>query len=294
MEEKIQRIELNNSSYYVEDINLKNKINEIDSKKAEKFSVEEPLSFNNNKISINLTNYATVNSLTDRFNTLAESFNTETSSNTSKFQMIISFLQRAFGESAIAVNNNTINIDIGKIPDLSNYKERIQSIEGNIQQNNTQVNSLIQANKQELTDSINNVQNTLASEISNNNDRLTNLENRCKLLEKELYGNIMASNNDIDYYSRLDYLQKELNNISEHLVNKNDGYERLDIPNLVPTPTEPTAENVPSQQTDPESNQQDSSNSDPSQSTDPESNSVPNQPTDPNSNSDSEPNQQSD
>ncbi len=280
MEEKIQRIELNNSSYYVEDINLKNKINEIDSKKAEKFSVEEPLSFNNNKISINLTNYATVNSLTDRFNTLAESFNTETSSSASKFQMIISFLQRAFGESAIAANNNTINIDVSKIPDLSNYKERIQNIEGDIQQHNTQVNSLIQDNKQELTDSINNVRNTLASEISNNNNRLTNLENRCKLLEKELYGNIMASNNGIDYYSRLDYLQKELNNISEHLVNKNDGYERLDIPNLVPNPTEPTAENIPSQQTDP--NQQDSSNSDPSQSTDPESNSDP------------EPNQQSD
>ena len=102
--------------------------------------------------------------------------------------------------------NNNIIINQNKIPSLSDYESKIESINSSIRVVNTTINNVNSTLQEDINDKYNEITKKIDTITTDNTENITNLDNRVLAIEGELF---IPGSSD----SRIDEIEKKVDEI---------------------------------------------------------------------------------
>ena len=202
----LKTLNVNSVDFSFKDSEARKNIEALKTEKAEAFSVNPPLKYENNTLSINLSNYTTANSFNVKTEELNNTINNNNSNLSEKISDIQNVLTTVFGDGITIDSNNNIIINQNKIPSLSDYESKIESINSSIRVVNTTINNVNSTLQEDINDKYNEITKKIDTITTDNTENITNLDNRVLAIEGELF---IPGSSD----SRIDELEKMVNEI---------------------------------------------------------------------------------
>ena len=211
MANTLKTLNVNSVDFSFKDTEARNEIETINEEKAEKFSANYPLKFENNILTIDLSKYATTKSFNETNERLNNKINSNNNTLSKKILDIQEALKTIFKDGIITDENNNIIINENNIPSLSDYESRIEKINSSINIINTSIGEIAPP----LQEEINNKYDELIGKINavDNTESITNLQVRISKIENNLFG----SNETIEH-NRIDDLEAKVNDIYNRLT----------------------------------------------------------------------------
>lgn len=210
----LKTLNVNSVDFSFKDSEARKSIEALKTEKAEAFSVNPPLKYENNTLSINLSNYTTANSFNETTEELNNTINNNNSNLSKKISDIQKVLTTVFGDGITIGNNNNIIINQNKIPSLSDYESKIESIDSSIRVVNTRINDVNSTLQKDINDKYNEIIEKIETITTNNTENITNLDNRVSAIENKWF---IPGSSD----SRIDEIEEKVNKIYDTLKNLN-------------------------------------------------------------------------
>lgn len=215
MANELNKININKLSFNIVDENARNLISELDEKKADKFDVNFPLSFNRDgKLCISLEDYYTKEALGVILNNKFNEVNSEQNVVYEKIDSICNILKNILGEDKITNNNDNISYD-SNIPSLEDASTSIENLNINLATLDTSLNDKINNLNTNLNTLISDLDDRLTTNLNNKGDEIETLKNRCTKLENEVFKvyEVEPTESKIDeMYNKVDIMYKALIN----------------------------------------------------------------------------------
>ena len=210
----LKTLNVNSVDFSFKDSEARKNIEALKTEKAEAFSVKSPLKYENNTLFIDLSNYTTANSFNETTEELSNTINNNNSNLSEKISDIQNVLTTVFGDGITIDSNNNIIINQNKIPSLSDYESKIESINSSIRVVNTTINNVNSTLQEDINDKYNEITKKIDTIVTDNTENITNLDNRVSAIEGELF---IPGSSD----SRIDEIEKKVNKIYDTLKNLN-------------------------------------------------------------------------
>lgn len=205
----LKTLNVNSVDFSFKDSEARKNIEALKTEKAEAFSVNPPLKYENNTLSINLSNYTTSNSFNETTEELNNTINNNNSNLSKKISDIQKVLTTVFGDG-ITIDNNNIIINQNKIPSLSDYNSTIENINSSIKVVNTRINDIHSTLQNDIDTKYNEITERIDAITNDNTEKITNLNNRISAIEGELF---IPGSSD----SRIDEIDAKVNEIYDKL-----------------------------------------------------------------------------
>lgn len=202
----LKTLNVNSVDFSFKDSDARKSIEALKTEKAEAFSVNPPLKYENNTLSINLSNYTTANSFNETTEELNNTINNNNSNLSKKISDIQKVLTTVFGDGITIDNNNNIIINQNKIPSLSDYESKIESIDSSIMVVNTRINDVNSTLQNDINGKYNKIIEKIETITTNNTENITNLDNRVSAIEDKWFEQGSS-------IPRIDELEKRVNEI---------------------------------------------------------------------------------
>lgn len=202
----LKTLNVNSVDFSFKDSDARKSIEALKTEKAEAFSVNPPLKYENNTLSINLSNYTTANSFNETTEELNNTINNNNSNLSKKISDIQKVLTTVFGDGITIDNNNNIIINQNKIPSLSDYESKIESIDSSIMVVNTRINDVNSTLQNDINGKYNKIIEKIETITTNNTENITNLDNRVSAIEDKWFKQGSS-------IPRIDELEKRVNEI---------------------------------------------------------------------------------
>ena len=202
----LKTLNVNSVDFSFKDSEARKSIEALKTEKAEAFSVNPPLKYENNTLSIDLSNYTTTNSFNETTEELNNTINNNNSNLSKKILDIQNVLTTVFGDGITIDSNNNIIINQSKIPSLSDYESKIESINSSIRIVNTTINNVNSTLQEDINDKYNEITKKIDTITTDNTENITNLDNRVLAIEGELF---IPGSSD----SRIDEIEKKVDEI---------------------------------------------------------------------------------
>lgn len=202
----LKTLNVNSVDFSFKDSDARKSIEALKTEKAEAFSVNPPLKYENNTLSINLSNYTTANSFNETTEELNNTINNNNSNLSKKISDIQKVLTTVFGDGITIDNNNNIIINQNKIPSLSDYESKIESIDSSIMVVNTRINDVNSTLQNDINGKYNKIIEKIETITTNNTENITNLDNRVSAIEDKWFKQGSS-------IPRIDELEKMVNKI---------------------------------------------------------------------------------
>lgn len=211
MANTLKTLNVNSVDFSFKDTEARKSIEALNEEKAETFSVNYPLKYENNILSINLSNYITMDSFNETTEELNNTINDNNSNLSKKISDIQTILKKIFNDGIIIDSNNDITINSNSIPSLNDYENKIENITSSINTINTNINNI----NSTLQEDIDNKYNEVIEKINtfNNNKSITTLQNRVSKIENNLFSSAETTN-----YTRIDDIETKVNDIYNRLT----------------------------------------------------------------------------
>ena len=211
MANTLKTLNVNSVDFSFKDTEARKSIEALNEEKAETFSVNYPLKYENNILSINLSNYITMDSFNETAEELNNTINDNNSNLSKKISDIQTILKKIFNDGIIIDSNNDITINSNSIPSLNDYENKIENITSSINTINTNINNI----NSTLQEDIDNKYNEVIEKINtfNNNKSITALQNRVSKIENNLFSSTETTN-----YTRIDDIETKVNDIYNRLT----------------------------------------------------------------------------
>ena len=201
----LKTLNVNSVDFSFKDSEARKSIEALKTEKAEAFSVNPPLKYENNTLFIDLSNYTTANSFNEKTEELSNTINNNNSNLSEKISDIQNVLTTVFGDG-ITIDNNNIIINQNKIPSLSDYESKIESIDSSIRIVNTRINDVNSTLQNDINDKYVEITKKIDTITTDNTENITNLDNRVLAIEGELF---IPGSSD----SRIDEIEKKVDEI---------------------------------------------------------------------------------
>ena len=201
----LKTLNVNSVDFSFKDSEARKNIEALKTEKAEAFSVNPPLKYENNTLFIDLSNYTTANSFNEKTEELSNTINNNNSNLSKKISDIQNVLTTVFGDG-ITIGNNNIIINQNKIPSLSDYESKIESIDSSIRVVNTTINNVNSTLQEDINDKYNEITKKIDTITTDNTENITNLDNRVSAIENKWF--IPGSPT-----SRIDELEEKVNKV---------------------------------------------------------------------------------
>ncbi len=205
----LKTLNVNSIDFSFKDSEARKNIEALKTEKAEAFSVNPPLKYENNTLSINLSNYTTANSFNETTEELNNTINNNNSNLSKKISDIQNVLTTVFGDG-ITIDNNNIIINQNKIPSLSDYESKIESIDSSIRVVNTRINDVHSTLQNDIKVKYNEIIEKIETITTDNTEKITNLNNRISAIEG---GWFVKGSSDL----RIDEIDAKVNEIYDKL-----------------------------------------------------------------------------
>lgn len=212
----LNQFNANGISFDIADHIARKDIEDIKTEKANIFVAETPLRYENDILTIDLSDYVKKNEKDNLETELKDSIATNKEETNDRINEIHNLFKKIFNDyviiedSSLSFNNN--------IPLLKDYNTNLEELNTTIETlENKEINDI-----SDLSTELENKYNDLSSSIEELNntstEKLENLEKRCSNLENELFGNLDATNYE-NFESRLDKIETTVNKIYTSLKN---------------------------------------------------------------------------
>lgn len=201
----LKTLNVNSVDFSFKDSEARKNIEALKTEKAEAFSVNPPLKYENNTLSINLSNYTTTNSFNETTEELNNTINNNNSNLSKKILDIQNVLTTVFGDG-ITIDNNNIIINQNKIPSLSDYESKIESIDSSIRVVNTRINDVHSTLQNDINDKYIEITEKIKTITTDNTENIENLKNRVSAIEDKWFKQGSS-------VPRIDELEKKVNEI---------------------------------------------------------------------------------
>ena len=201
----LKTLNVNSVDFSFKDSEARKNIEALKTEKAEAFSVNPPLKYENNTLSINLSNYTTTNSFNETTEELNNTINNNNSNLSKKILDIQNILTTVFGDG-ITIDNNNIIINQNKIPSLSDYESKIESIDSSIRVVNTRINDVHSTLQNDINDKYIEITEKIKTITTDNTENIENLKNRVSAIEDKWFKQGSS-------VPRIDELEKKVNEI---------------------------------------------------------------------------------
>ena len=182
----LKTLNVNSVDFSFKDSEARKNIEALKTEKAEAFSVNPPLKYENNTLSINLSNYTTTNSFNETTEELNNTINNNNSNLSKKILDIQNVLTTVFGDG-ITIDNNNIIINQNKIPYLSDYESKIESIDSSIRIVNTRINEVHSTLQNDINGKYNEITEKIETITTDNTENIENLKNRVSAIEDKWF-----------------------------------------------------------------------------------------------------------
>lgn len=202
----LKTLNVNSVDFSFKDSDARKNIEALKTEKAEAFSVNPPLKYGNNTLSIDLSNYTTANSFNETTEELNNTIINNNSNLSRKILDIQNVLTKVFGDGITIDSNNNITINSNKIPSLSDYENKIESIDSSINVVNTRINDVSLTLQNDINDKYNEITEKIETITTDNKENIENLNNRISAIEGELFNKGSSD-------SRIDELEAKVNEI---------------------------------------------------------------------------------
>ena len=201
----LKTLNVNSVDFSFKDSEARKNIEALKTEKAEAFSVNPPLKYENNTLSIDLSNYTTTNSFNETTEELNNTINNNNSNLSKKILDIQNVLTTVFGDG-ITIDNNNIIINQNKIPFLSDYESKIESIDSSIRVVNTRINDVHSTLQNDINDKYIEITEKIKTITTDNTENIENLKNRVSAIEDKWFKQGSS-------VPRIDELEKKVNEI---------------------------------------------------------------------------------
>lgn len=212
----LNQFNANGISFDVADHIARKDIEDIKTEKANIFIAETPLRYENDILTIDLSDYVKKNEKDNLETELKDFIATNKEETNDRINEIHNLFKKIFNDyviiedSSLSFNNN--------IPLLKDYNTNLEELNTTIETlENKEINDI-----SDLSIELENKYNDLSSSIeeldNTSTEKLENLEKRCSNLENELFGNLDATNYE-NFESRLDKIEETVNKIYTSLKN---------------------------------------------------------------------------
>ena len=201
----LKTLNVNSVDFSFKDSEARKNIEALKTEKAEAFSVNPPLKYENNTLSINLSNYTTTNSFNETTEELNNTINNNNSNLSKKILDIQNILTTVFGDG-ITIDNNNIIINQNKIPSLSDYESKIESIDSSIRVVNTRINDVHSTLQNDINDKYIEITEKIKTITTDNTENIENLKNRVSAIEDKWFKQGSS-------VPRIDELEEKVNKI---------------------------------------------------------------------------------
>ena len=201
----LKTLNVNSVDFSFKDSEARKNIEALKTEKAEAFSVNPPLKYENNTLSIDLSNYTTTNSFNETTEELNNTINNNNSNLSKKILDIQKVLTTVFGDG-ITIDNNNIIINQNKIPSLSDYESKIESIVSSIRIVNTRINDVHSTLQNDINGKYNEITEKIETITTDNTENIENLKNRVSAIEDKWFKQGSS-------VPRIDELEEKVNKI---------------------------------------------------------------------------------
>ena len=201
----LKTLNVNSVDFSFKDYEARKNIEALKTEKAEAFSVNPPLKYENNTLSIDLSNYTTTNSFNETTEELNNTINNNNSNLSKKILDIQNVLTTVFVDG-ITIDNNNIIINQNKIPSLSDYESKIESIVSSIRIVNTRINNVNSTLQNDINGKYNEITEKIETITTDNTENIENLKNRVSAIEDKWFKQGSS-------VPRIDELEKKVNEI---------------------------------------------------------------------------------
>lgn len=202
----LKTLNVNSVDFSFKDSEARKSIEALKTEKAEAFSVNPPLKYENNTLFIDLSNYTTANSFNEKTEELSNTINNNNSNLSEKISDIQNVLTTVFGDGITIDSNNNIIINQNKIPSLSDYESKIESIDSSIRVVNTRINDVHSTLQNDINGKYNEITEKIETITTDNTENIENLKNRVSAIEDEWFKQGSS-------VPRIDELEKKVNEI---------------------------------------------------------------------------------
>ena len=201
----LKTLNVNSVDFSFKDSEARKSIEALKTEKAEAFSVNPPLKYENNTLFIDLSNYTTANSFNEKTEELSNTINNNNSNLSEKISDIQNVLTTVFGDG-ITIDNNNIIINQNKIPSLSDYESKIESIDSSIRVVNTRINDVHSTLQNDINDKYIEITEKIKTITTDNTENIENLKNRVSAIEDKWFKQGSS-------VPRIDELEEKVNKI---------------------------------------------------------------------------------
>ena len=213
----IKNFNVNGKNYLFDDVLLGTIVEGLKESKMDAFEPKLPLFIENGKMDIDLSDYSTLvytNATRDAINTTIT--DNENISN-AKFSHIYDILKYILGDYITITEENMADIS-ADAPKLESYDVDLDETNKHLDK----IDNTIDANKEEIENKLLEESILINGRISDhevdNNKRFTDVENRCKTLEDEVYGSVRTVADGLESYtSRIDSIEEKTDTVYNSL-----------------------------------------------------------------------------
>ena len=202
----LKTLNVNSVDFSFKDSEARKSIEALKTEKAEAFSVNPPLKYENNTLFIDLSNYTTANSFNEKTEELSNTINNNNSNLSEKISDIQNVLTTVFGDGITIDSNNNIIINQNKIPSLSDYESKIESIDSSIRIVNTRINDVNSTLQNDINGKYNEITEKIEAITTDNTENIENLKNRVSAIEDKWFKQGSS-------VPRIDELEEKVNKI---------------------------------------------------------------------------------
>lgn len=212
----LNQFNANGISFDVADHIARKDIEDIKTEKANIFIAEAPLKYENDILTINLSDYVKENEKDSLETELKNSMAVNKEETNDRINEIHNLFKKIFDDyviiedSSLSFNNN--------IPLLKNYNTNLEELNTTIETLRNKENNDFSDLSTELENKYNELSSSIEELDNTSTGRLESLEKRCSNLENELFGSLDATNYE-NFESRLDKIETTVNKIYTSLKN---------------------------------------------------------------------------
>jgi len=212
----LNQFNANGISFDVADHIARKDIEDIKIKKANVFIAETPLEYENDILTINLSDYIKKNEKDNLETELKDSIAANKEETNDRINEIHNLFKKIFNDYII-IEDSSLSFN-SNIPLLKDYNTNLEELNTAIETLENKENKDISDLSTELDNKYNNLSSSIEELDNTSKEKLENLEKRCSNLENELFGNLDATNYE-NFESRLDKIEETVNKIYTSLKN---------------------------------------------------------------------------
>lgn len=213
-----KKINVNGQSINIADSQARENIENLTKNKQDRITVTSPLSFENNKLSIDLSTKANLSTLEAFEKRINSNINVNDEKISNVQNKTVAVLKKAFGNSKI---NDDLTFDV-TLSNLENYTDTINNINLKIENNKKETDNTIATLSASLAKNTTDLKVELNDLTNNYNNFSNSMKERLDWTEKELFGQIYSEDvEDTNSVSRIDKLEKVLNIVVGILLKEN-------------------------------------------------------------------------